>query len=78
LALVFYLSSFYLFYCCCLLLSQVHVCNRWATSHTLDILNALFNGYGFEAWENVWGLWNSIVPFDAELLRRAATVSEIE
>ena len=58
-----------------------HVCNRWANQavghegdHVRDLLSAFFNGIGFVAWENVWGLYNEIRPRDAELLRRASAI----
>ena len=28
----------------------------------------------YESWENVWGVWNGIVPRDGEALRRVATM----
>src|SRR5688500_20401372 len=34
----------------------------------------LFNGIGYTAWENVWGIWNQLTPRDAETLRRIATI----
>lgn len=33
-----------------------------------------FNGIGFVAWEDVWGLWNQMTDRDAALLRRAAAI----
>merc|ERR1719491_1736452 len=53
---------------------MTHGCERWSKNHTQFIQNAFFNGVGFESWENVWGVWNGMVPRDAELLRRAATI----
>jgi hypothetical protein len=32
--------------------------------------HAWFNGIGYVAWENVWGIWNGITPRDAEGLKR--------
>ncbi len=29
---------------------------------------------GYNAWENVWGIWNQLTPRDAEALRRIATL----
>ncbi|KAH8065736.1 protein serine/threonine phosphatase [Aureococcus anophagefferens] len=42
-----------------------HVCNRWAKDHADDLQFAWFNADGFEAWENVWGVWNGLTPRDA-------------
>src|ERR1039457_4906914 len=53
---------------------MVHVCRRWARDHTDDLQYALFNGVGFESWENVWGIWNQLTPRDAEALRRIARI----
>jgi len=53
---------------------MVHGCERWAKNHTQFIQNAFFNGVGFESWENVWGVWNGMVPRDAELLKRVAKI----
>ena len=53
---------------------MTHACERWNKNHTSFVLNAYFNGVGFESWENVWGTWNGIVPRDGELVRRAAAV----
>jgi formylglycine-generating enzyme required for sulfatase activity len=54
---------------------MVHVSNRWARRKTDDLQYAFFNGTGYQSWENVWGIWNGIVPQDAEALRR---ISKIE
>jgi len=53
---------------------MVNICRRWARDHTDDLQHAFFNGVGFEAWENVWGIWNGITPRDAEALRRTAAI----
>uniref|UniRef100_A0A6B2KXM6 Sulfatase-modifying factor enzyme-like domain-containing protein n=1 Tax=Arcella intermedia TaxID=1963864 RepID=A0A6B2KXM6_9EUKA len=53
---------------------NVNVCNRWATDHTNDLQYAFFNGVGFESWENIWGIWNQMVPRDAEALRRISAI----
>lgn len=53
---------------------MVHVSDRWAHSHLDDLQAAFFNGVGFEAWENVWGIWNGLTPRDAESLRRIAAI----
>ena len=53
---------------------MVNLCDRWAKSKTDDLQLAFFNGYGYESWENVWGIWNGITPYDGEKLRRMATI----
>jgi len=52
----------------------VNVENRWARDRTDDFHYIFFNGHGYVAWENVWGIWNQFTPRDAETLRRIATV----
>ena len=47
---------------------------RWAKNHTDDLQAAFFNGVGFESWENVWGIWNGIVPRDAQAIKRTAAL----
>jgi formylglycine-generating enzyme required for sulfatase activity len=51
-----------------------NVCNRWAKDKTNDLQSAWFNGDGYESWENVWGVWNGITPYDGEAIRRVATM----
>jgi hypothetical protein len=34
---------------------MTNICERWSKNHTNALQYALFNGDGFEAWENVWG-----------------------
>ncbi len=53
---------------------MVNVCRRWARDKTDDLQAALFNGVGYESWENIWGIWNQITPRDAEALRRIAKI----
>jgi formylglycine-generating enzyme required for sulfatase activity len=53
---------------------MVNVSDRWAHNHTDDLQAAFFNGVGFEAWENVWGIWNGLTPRDAETVRRIAAI----
>ena len=52
----------------------VHLCERWARKRIDQLQSAFFNGIGYVAWENIWGLWNGITPRDAEALRRSAHV----
>ena len=51
-----------------------NACDRWAKNKTDNLHFAWFNGDGYESWENVWGVWNGIVPRDAEAIRRVASM----
>ncbi|HTJ63284.1 MAG TPA: SUMF1/EgtB/PvdO family nonheme iron enzyme [Alphaproteobacteria bacterium] len=53
---------------------MVNISDRWNHSKTDDLQYAFFNGEGWEAWENVWGIWNGITPRDSEATRRVATI----
>ena len=46
------------------------ICRRWDTNRTEALHHAWFNGVGYVAWENVWGIWNAITPRDAQALKR--------
>ncbi|WP_149194163.1 SUMF1/EgtB/PvdO family nonheme iron enzyme [Luteimonas suaedae] len=48
--------------------------NRWGRDRNNDLQYILFNGVGYNAWENVWGIWNQFTPRDAETLRRIAAI----
>jgi formylglycine-generating enzyme required for sulfatase activity len=48
--------------------------NRWERNRTDDFHYIFFNGHGYTAWENVWGIWNQLTPRDGETLRRIATI----
>ncbi|WP_245815739.1 formylglycine-generating enzyme family protein [Luteimonas chenhongjianii] len=48
--------------------------NRWGRDRTHDLQYCFFNGIGYNAWENIWGIWNQFTPRDAEVLRRIATI----
>lgn len=54
---------------------MVHVTSRWATDRSGDLQRAFLNGTGYQAWENIWGLWNGISGRDAANLRRYAMIS---
>ena len=47
---------------------------RWARDRTDDFHYIFFNGLGYVAWENVWGIFNQFTPRDGEALRRLATL----
>ena len=51
-----------------------NICERWSKDHTNALQYALFNGDGFESWENVWGTWNGITPRDGEQIRRVGSI----
>jgi iron(II)-dependent oxidoreductase len=48
--------------------------NRWSRDRNNDLQHAFFNGIGYNAWENVWGIWNGFTSRDAEALRRITAV----
>jgi len=48
--------------------------NRWGGDRTHDLQHCFFNGIGYNAWENIWGIWNPLSPRDAEILRRMAAI----
>ncbi|MBI2512770.1 MAG: SUMF1/EgtB/PvdO family nonheme iron enzyme [Opitutae bacterium] len=48
--------------------------NRWGRDRANDFHYIFFNGIGYNAWENIWGVWNQLTPRDAETLRRIATI----
>jgi gamma-glutamyl hercynylcysteine S-oxide synthase len=53
---------------------MVNISDRWKRDKTDNLQLALFNGAGWESWENIWGIWNGITPRDAEATRRVATL----
>ena len=53
---------------------MTHGCERWNKNHTNYLQTAFLNGVGFNMWENVWGIWNGVVPRDGELFRRATAI----
>jgi formylglycine-generating enzyme required for sulfatase activity len=53
---------------------QVFVTNRWAVDKTDDLQYAFFNGIGYNAWENIWGIWNQIPDRYEAAIRRIATI----
>ena len=52
----------------------VNIENRWSRDRNNDLQHMFFNGIGYTAWENVWGIWNQLTPRDAETLRRIAMI----
>lgn len=53
---------------------MINVENRWARDRTDDLHYIFFNGIGYNAWENVWGVWNQFTARDGEALRRIVTI----
>ena len=53
---------------------MINIENRWARDRTDDFHYMWFNGIGYVAWENVWGVWNGFTPRDGEALRRLAAI----
>jgi len=49
-----------------------HICGRWSTQRSTEILTAFFNAVGYVAWENIWGIWNGVTARDGELLWRVS------
>ena len=48
--------------------------NRWGRDRNHDLQYIFFNGVGYNAWENIWGLWNQLTDRDAESLRRISAI----
>lgn len=53
---------------------MINIENRWSRDRSNDLQHAFFNGIGYVAWENVWGVWNGITPRDAETMRRVFAI----
>lgn len=53
---------------------QIIVTNRWAIDKTDDLQYAFFNGIGYNAWENIWGIWNQVPDRFASAIRRIAAI----
>merc|ERR1711865_254406 len=53
---------------------MTNICDRWAFRKTDNLQTAWFNGAGYESWENVWGTWNGITPYDGEAIRRVGAM----
>ena len=48
--------------------------NRWGRNRNHDLQYCFFNGIGYNAWENIWGIWNQFTERDGETLRRMARI----
>jgi iron(II)-dependent oxidoreductase len=55
-------------------LHQPIVNDRWAQDKTDDLQYAFFNGIGYCAWENIWGIWNGVPKRYAETIRRIHSI----
>lgn len=53
---------------------MINVENRWGRDRTDDLQYIFFNGIGYVAWENVWGIWNQLTPRAGETLRRISRI----
>lgn len=53
---------------------MIHYENRWGRDRRHDLQYCFFNGIGYNAWENVWGIWNGFTPRDAATLARIAAI----
>ncbi|HZX29646.1 MAG TPA: SUMF1/EgtB/PvdO family nonheme iron enzyme [Telluria sp.] len=53
---------------------MVNLENRWCRDRTDDFHYMFFNGIGYTAWENVWGIWNGFTQRDGAALKRIATI----
>ena len=53
---------------------MAHIVERWATDRTDGLQFAFFNGVGYEAWENVWGIWNQLTERDASATKRIYSI----
>lgn len=53
---------------------QVFETNRWEIDKTNDLQYAFFNGVGYNAWENIWGIWNQVPERYAAAIRRIAAI----
>jgi len=53
---------------------QIQVTNRWIVDKTNDLQYAFFNGIGYNAWENIWGIWNQVPDRYAAEIKRIASI----
>jgi gamma-glutamyl hercynylcysteine S-oxide synthase len=53
---------------------MINLENRWSRDRNNDLQYCFFNGVGYNAWENVWGIWNGFTDRDAATLKRIATL----
>lgn len=53
---------------------MTHLCERWSKDRNTNLQHMWFNGIGYVAWENVWGVWNGVTDRDGEAIRRVSTM----
>lgn len=53
---------------------MINMENRWCRDRKDDLHFVFFNGVGYNAWENVWGIWNQFTDRDAAALKCIATI----
>jgi iron(II)-dependent oxidoreductase len=53
---------------------MTNISDRWQRDKNTDLQYAFFNGVGMETWENIWGIWNGMTPYDSEVVRRIGKV----
>lgn len=51
-----------------------HVCRREVQDRSQEMQYLWFNGGGYLSWENIWGIWNGMTQYDAEVLKRISTL----
>lgn len=50
------------------------IANRWRKDRSEDLLAAFFNGIGYDAWENIFAVWNQITNKDAQYIKCIYTI----
>jgi len=53
---------------------MTHVTDRWCVDKTTMLQLAYFNANGVNAWENVWGVYNTMLDRDSEVLKRTSHI----
>ena len=53
---------------------MTNISDRWQRDKNTDLQYAFFNGVGMETWENIWGIWNEMTPYDSEVVRRIGKI----
>jgi formylglycine-generating enzyme required for sulfatase activity len=53
---------------------MTNISDRWQRDKNIDLQYAFFNGVGMETWENIWGIWNEMTPYDSEVVKRIAKI----
>jgi len=53
---------------------MVNLENRWARDRKDGLQYIFFNGVGYVAWENIWGIWNQFTERDGAALKRISAI----